>query len=284
MPEIQSVRDLLRRYLRQQIELGRDELYFESAPREGWLERLSSSKARPIEAEPSAAATSRGEAVSDLPAGALGGKSGEAGLGGAEVAPNGEAGDEFGELRGDVLGCTRCRLSESRRTVVFGEGDRSADLLVVGEAPGLEEDRSGRPFVGPAGQLLDKMLGAIGFQRREVFICNVLKCRPPNNRDPLADEVASCRPYLRKQVELIKPKAICAFGRFAAQTLLDSEMSLSRMRGARHDFMGIPVVATYHPAALLRNTQWKRPAWDDLKLLRRIYDEAGGRPPGGGGA
>ena len=148
----------------------------------------------------------------------------------------------------------------------------------------MEEDRSGRPFVGPAGRLLDKMLAAIGFRRDEVFICNVLKCLPPDNRDPLADEVASCRPYLRKQVELIRPKAICAFGRFAAQTLLDREVSLGRLRGSTHDFMGIPLVATYHPAALLRNTQWKRPAWEDLKLLRRTYDEAGGRPPGGEGA
>jgi DNA polymerase len=192
--------------------------------------------------------------------------------------------DAFGALRTEALACTRCRLSDSRKTVVFGEGDSSADLLVVGEAPGVEEDRTGRPFVGPAGQLLDKMLAAIGFRREEVYICNVLKCRPPSNRDPLGDEVASCRPYLRRQVELIKPKAICAFGRFAAQTLLTSEASLGRLRGGTHDFMGIPVVVTYHPAALLRNTQWKRPAWEDLQLLRRVYDEAGGRPPGGEGA
>jgi DNA polymerase len=190
-------------------------------------------------------------------------------------------GDEFEALRSDVLGCTRCRLAEGRTKVVFGEGSRNADLLVVGEAPGTEEDRSGRPFVGPAGQLLDKMLAAIGFRREEVFICNVLKCRPPKNRDPLGDEVAACRPYLRRQVEIIEPKAICAFGRFAAQTLLATESSLTRLRGATHDFMGVPVVVTYHPAALLRNTQWKRPAWEDLKSLRRVYDEAGGRPPGG---
>jgi DNA polymerase len=145
----------------------------------------------------------------------------------------------------------------------------------------MEEDRSGRPFVGPAGQLLDKMLAAIGFRRGEVFICNVLKCRPPKNRDPLGDEVAACWPYLRRQVELIEPKAICAFGRFAAQTLLATESSLTRLRGTTHEFMGVPVVVTYHPAALLRNTQWKRPAWEDLKSLRRVYDEAGGRPPGG---
>ncbi len=189
--------------------------------------------------------------------------------------------DRFEELRVDALGCTLCRLAEGRTTVVFGEGDRDADLLVVGEAPGYEEDRQGRPFVGPAGKLLDKMLAAIGFRRDEVFICNVLKCRPPQNRDPVADEVAACWPYLRKQVEFVAPKAICAFGRFAAQTLLATEGSLGRLRGATHEFMGIPVVVTYHPAALLRNQQWKRPAWEDLKVLRRIYDEAGGRTPGG---
>ena len=166
-------------------------------------------------------------------------------------------------------------------SVVFGEGDSQADLLVVGEAPGYEEDMSGRPFVGPAGKLLDKMLAAIGFRRDEVFICNVLKCRPPGNRDPLADEVAACRPYLRKQVELIGPRVICAFGRHAAQTLLATDQSLTRLRGATHEFMGVPVVVTYHPAALLRNQNWKRPAWEDLQALRRLYDEAGGRAPGG---
>lgn len=267
MAEDFAVRDLLRRYLRQQLELGRGDLYLEASTARGWLDRLSAPLAPSAGAERQSRSETSARSASALPSG-----------------ERGAAADEFGELRSDVLGCTRCRLAGSRRTVVFGEGDRSADLLVVGEAPGLEEDRSGRPFVGPAGKLLDKMLEAIGFRREEVFICNVLKCRPPNNRDPLADEVASCKPYLRRQVELIQPKAICAFGRFAAQTLLDREVSLGRLRGAAHEFMGIPVVATYHPAALLRNTEWKRPAWEDLKLLRRIYDEAGGRPPGGKGA
>jgi DNA polymerase len=263
MSEQLGARDLLRRYLRQQLELGRGDLFL-GGPSELWLERLRGLPASVVEPARPAATEVDGPSGPPAPSSEL-----EAGS------------DAFGELRSEVLGCTRCRLAESRRTVVFGEGDRRADLLVVGEAPGVEEDRSGRPFVGPAGQLLDKMLAAIGFRRNEVFICNVLKCRPPGNRDPLADEVASCRPYLRRQVELIEPKAICAFGRFAAQTLLDRDVSLGRLRGATHDFMGIPVVATYHPAALLRNTQWKRPAWDDLKLLRRTYDEAGGRPPGG---
>jgi len=244
--EAATPRDLLIRYLRQRAELGEREIILERQRASQLLERLHGAGA-PGPARPATAA----------------------------------AANAFEALRAEVLGCSRCRLAEGRTTVVFGEGDAEADLLVVGEAPGYEEDRSGRPFVGPAGQLLDKMLAAIGFRRDEVFICNVLKCRPPRNRDPVADEVASCRPYLRRQVELIQPKVICAFGRFAAQTLLDTELSLNRLRGVTHEFMGVPVVVSYHPAALLRNASWKRPAWEDLQALRRVYDEAGGREPGG---
>lgn len=266
MTDRETTRELLVRYLTQRGELGQREWFLEESTAAEVLERLRTSDIETV--SPAMGAGPAGPAmVREMPHPA------EAG------AP--ETGSAFESLRADVLSCTLCRLAQGRTTVVFGEGDQNADLLVVGEAPGFEEDRSGRPFVGPAGQLLDKMLAAIGFQRSEVFICNVLKCRPPKNRDPGADEVAACRPYLRKQVELIQPKAVCAFGRFAAQTLLKTEMSLGRLRGATHDFMGIPVVATYHPAALLRNAQWKRPAWEDLQLLRRIYDEAGGRTPGG---
>jgi DNA polymerase len=252
-------RDLFVRYLKQRTELGQRELYLEESTADQLFERLETSVSGAAAPAPATSVpTVREASAGDV-----------------------QSGDAFSALRAEVLGCTLCRLAEGRTTVVFGEGDSRADLLVVGEAPGYEEDRSGRPFVGPAGKLLDKMLAAIGFQRDEVFICNVLKCRPPNNRDPVVDEVAACKPYLRKQVELVAPKAICAFGRFAAQTLLASELSLTRLRGAEHEFMGIPVIVTYHPAALLRNQQWKRPAWEDLKLLRRIYDAAGGRTPGG---
>jgi DNA polymerase len=256
-------RELLARYLRQRVELGQRELYLESCTNAELLESLRAPAGRAVAPEPSLARV-EAPAVREV----------------VHREVPGSA-DRFEELRVEVLGCTLCRLAEGRTTVVFGEGDRNADLLVVGEAPGYEEDRQGRPFVGPAGKLLDKMLAAIGFRRDEVFICNVLKCRPPQNRDPVADEVAACWPYLRKQVESVAPKAICAFGRFAAQTLLATEGSLGRLRGATHEFMGIPIVVTYHPAALLRNQQWKRPAWEDLKVLRRIYDEAGGRTPGG---
>jgi uracil-DNA glycosylase family 4 len=256
-------RELLARYLRQRAELGQRELYLEGCTNAELLERLRAPAPRGVAPEAEAVRV-EAPAVRE-----------------SVRTESASSGDRFEELRRDALGCTRCRLSEGRTTVVFGEGDRDADLLVVGEAPGYEEDRQGRPFVGPAGKLLDKMLAAIGFRRDEVFICNVLKCRPPQNRDPVADEVAACSPYLRRQVELVAPKAICAFGRFAAQTLLASDLSLGRLRGATHEFMGIPVVVTYHPAALLRNQQWKRPTWEDLKVLRRIYDEAGGRAPGG---
>jgi DNA polymerase len=189
--------------------------------------------------------------------------------------------DPFEALRQEALACTRCTLCESRSRVVFGEGDRHADLLAVGEAPGGEEDRTGRPFVGAAGKLLDTLLLAAGFRRDEVYICNVLKCRPPRNRDPRPDEIATCRPYLDGQIDLIAPKVIAAFGRFAAQTLLGTEASLSRLRGIEHELRGIPVIVTYHPAALLRNPAWTRAAWEDLQRLRRVYERAGGRAPRG---
>ena len=265
MTDPETTRDLLARYLTQRGELGQSEWFLEESTASEFLESLSTPSEK---TNGSVVAGARVPAVRRT-------------LEVAGVSGPAAGSDAFEALRSTVLSCTSCRLSEGRNTVVFGEGDANADLLVVGEAPGYEEDRSGRPFVGPAGQLLDKMLAAVGFLRGEVFICNVLKCRPPKNRDPAADEVAVCKPYLRKQVELIQPKAICAFGRFASQTLLTTETSLGRLRAATHEFMGIPVVVTYHPAALLRNAQWKRPAWEDLKLLRRVYDDAGGRPPGG---
>jgi uracil-DNA glycosylase family 4 len=259
----ENVRDLLARYLEQRGELGQREWFLNESTAEEFLSSLGAAVEHAVLSD---RPLPNGAPPRETPASP-----------GAKAMPGGA----FERLRDEVLACTRCRLAEGRTTVVFGEGDPEADLLVVGEAPGKEEDRSGRPFVGSAGQLLNKMLGAIGFRREEVFICNVLKCRPPGNRDPVVDEVAACRPYLRKQVELIQPKAICAFGRFAAQTLLATETSLGRLRGSTHDFMGVPVVVTYHPAALLRNAEWKRPAWEDLKTLRRVYDEAGGRTPGG---
>lgn len=177
------------------------------------------------------------------------------------------------ELNGSICTCQKCPLGATRTKFVFGVGNPNADLVLVGEAPGADEDKQGEPFVGRAGQLLNKILEAINFKREEVFICNILKCRPPNNRDPLPEEVASCEPYLWKQLELIRPKLILCLGRIAAQVLLKTNDSLSSMRGKVHDYRGIRLMVTYHPAALLRNPNWKRPAWEDVQQVRKLYNE-----------
>ena len=178
------------------------------------------------------------------------------------------------EIAEKVKKCTRCSLYETAAHAVPGEGDPHARLVCVGEAPGAKEDETGRPFVGQAGQLLTKILGAIDLTREQVFICNVLKHRPPGNRNPRPEEVEACSPYLIRQLELIKPKVIVAFGTFAAQTLLNTKTPLGQLRGLVHRYHGIPLIVTYHPAALLRNPAWKRPTWEDVKLARRILDSA----------
>lgn len=174
---------------------------------------------------------------------------------------------EWDALEQAVAGCQACRLCDGRRNTVFGVGDRQADWLIVGEAPGENEDLQGEPFVGQAGKLLDNMLGALGVSRREkVYIANVLKCRPPGNRNPEPDEVAQCEPFLRRQVELLKPRIILAMGRFAVQSLLQTTEPIGRLRGRAHQYNGVPVVVTYHPAYLLRNLPDKAKAWADLCL------------------
>ncbi len=178
-----------------------------------------------------------------------------------------------------VASCGRCALHRARTRPVFGEGAANARVVCVGEAPGAREDETGRPFVGRAGQLLDRLLLTIGLPRETVYICNVLKSRPPNNRDPLPDEVAACAPYLLRQLALIGPEVIVAFGAFAARTLLESSASLGRMRGTVHRYAGYPVVVTYHPAALLRNPGWIRPTWEDLQIVRRLLDEGDAGAP-----
>jgi uracil-DNA glycosylase family 4 len=175
-------------------------------------------------------------------------------------------------LAGEVAPCTRCRLHEGRTQTVFGVGEPDADLVFIGEAPGREEDLQGEPFVGRAGQLLNEILKAIGFGREEVYICNILKCRPPNNRDPEADEVECCEPYLKRQLAILEPRLICCLGRVAAQNLLGTRATLGSLRETVHFYEGIPVMATFHPAALLRNPHWKRPTWDDVRKLRALYD------------
>ncbi|NOY78139.1 MAG: uracil-DNA glycosylase [Calditrichaeota bacterium] len=176
-----------------------------------------------------------------------------------------------------IKDCQRCPLSETRTHLVFGDGNEKADLMLIGEAPGRDEDLSGVPFVGRAGQLLNKILEAIQFKREDVYIANIIKCRPPNNRDPLPSEVEKCEPYLKKQIEIIKPKLILALGRIAGQTLLRTNASLTALRGKVHNYHGIKLVVTYHPAALLRNPHWKKPTWEDVQFLRKLYDEEVGK-------
>ena len=182
--------------------------------------------------------------------------------------------DTLDKLAAHVASCTRCPLYSTATNPVPGEGNPNADFMCVGEAPGATEDETGRPFVGAAGQLLTKILAAIDLRREDVFICNVLKHRPPGNRNPRPEEVAACGPYLIRQIEIIRPKVILALGTFAAQTLLDTKLSIGKLRGQVHRYYGVPLIVTYHPAALLRNPGWKRPTWDDVKLARRILDSA----------
>jgi DNA polymerase len=179
------------------------------------------------------------------------------------------AGMDWQTLQQTVSGCQACPLAKTRTQTVFGVGDPDADWLFVGEAPGAEEDKRGEPFVGAAGQLLDNMLAAIQLKRgNNVYIANVLKCRPPGNRDPQGEEVLKCDPYLKRQVELIKPKLIVVLGKFAAQSLLASEQTIGAMRGKLHHYNGVPVIVTYHPAYLLRSLNEKAKAWEDLCFAR----------------
>ena len=172
-----------------------------------------------------------------------------------------------------VAGCRKCKLCETRTNTVPGEGLATARLVVVGEGPGRTEDETGRPFVGRAGELLTKILEAIKLPREQVFICNVVKCRPPENRLPQYDEIAACLPYLHRQIELVKPKVILAMGGTAAQSLLNTKQSLGALRNQVHRFRGTPVIVTYHPAALLRNPNWKRPTWDDVRIAAHLLDD-----------
>jgi DNA polymerase len=181
------------------------------------------------------------------------------------------------ELARESQTCTLCNLSQRRQNVVFGSGDPDADLMFIGEGPGAEEDRQGLPFVGRAGELLTKIIQAIGFEREAVYIANIVKCRPPGNRDPQPEEVASCRRYLEQQIDLIEPKVIVLLGRVAAQTLLGNDLALGRMRGEWYRVRDVETRVTYHPAALLRNASFKRPTWEDMQVVRdRLAEVTGG--------
>ena len=176
------------------------------------------------------------------------------------------------ELAAEVAACRLCKLHDGRTQTVFGAGNADADLVLIGEAPGAEEDRQGLPFVGRSGQLLTEILKAIGFAREDVYICNILKCRPPGNRDPEREEVNSCEAYLQRQLEIIEPRIVLCLGRVAAQTWLGTTATLGALRESVHFYAGLPVMATYHPAALLRNAHMKRPCWDDVRKVRALHD------------
>jgi DNA polymerase len=199
------------------------------------------------------------------------------------VATTGAAAADLSALRERIGDCRRCELAAGRAELVFGEGAAAARLMFVGEGPGHEEDLSGRPFVGAAGQLLDRMIAAIGLAREQVYICNVVKCRPPNNRDPLPDEAATCGRFLREQIAIVAPEVIVALGRPAAQFLLQTDAPIGALRGRFHDLGGIALMPTYHPAYLLRNATAKRPVWEDLKQVIERLGLAGASPGRGGG-
>jgi uracil-DNA glycosylase family 4 len=175
------------------------------------------------------------------------------------------------EIRADLGDCQRCRLARGRNRIVFGDGNPGAKLVFVGEGPGFEEDQQGKPFVGAAGQLLTRIIEAINLTRSQVYICNIIKCRPPGNRNPESDEISTCFPFLERQIAAIQPDLICALGTFAAQTLLQTTISISKLRGRFHAYKGIKVLPTYHPAYLLRNPEKKRDVWEDMKMLMKEY-------------
>ncbi|MBU2262555.1 MAG: uracil-DNA glycosylase, partial [Proteobacteria bacterium] len=193
---------------------------------------------------------------------------------GAAIAPSGNEAPGLEAVRAELGDCQRCPLGRRRRSLVFGEGSPKAELVFVGEAPGADEDAQGRPFVGRAGQLLSRIIAAMGLKREEVYICNILKCRPPENRNPQPDEIAACEPFLIRQLHAIRPRVICALGTSAAQTLLKSEASISILRGRFHSYQGIELMPTYHPAYLLRNPAAKKQVWEDVKMIMSALDKA----------
>ncbi len=179
------------------------------------------------------------------------------------------SGQTLTEIRNALGDCRRCPLCKTRTNLVFGEGNVHAGLVFVGEAPGADEDMQGRPFVGKAGQLLTRIIVAMGLQRQDVYICNILKCRPPGNRNPRPEEIAACEPFLIRQLQTIRPKMICALGTFSAHTLLKTEVPISALRGRFHSYQGIPLMPTYHPAYLLRNPGAKRQVWEDVQMIMK---------------
>jgi uracil-DNA glycosylase family 4 len=191
---------------------------------------------------------------------------------GPQCPANATVQESLDDIRLDLGDCQRCGLAESRSKLVYGVGNPNARLVLVGEAPGREEDLRGEPFVGEAGRLLDRILAAMGMQRKDVYICNVLKCRPPNNRDPLPEEVATCEAFLVRQIAAIRPQVVVGLGRFAVHSLLKTRVPISQLRGEWQNYHGIPLMPTYHPAYLLRNPEGKRDVWEDMKSVLRLLN------------
>lgn len=264
------------RYLRLQAELGGSELILTTplpaAAAPGVAAAVASQAASPAPPVPPAA----GEAGlarwrKDAPPIPGPGLEVQAGAG-LRLGGPGEIWPTLDEVAGAIRHCTRCPLCEGRTNTVPGEGNPAARLMLVGEGPGATEDETGRPFVGKAGELLTSILASIELPRESVFIANVVKCRPPSNRKPLPDETAACLPYLERQIALVGPKVLLALGGTAAEALLATRQSLGNLRGKVHSYHGIPLVVTYHPAALLRNPNWKKPTWDDVRIARQLLD------------
>jgi DNA polymerase len=265
----------LARLLRQRAEMGQGPVFLEELARREALALAAAGPTAPSQRPPAPAKVGRGNAdaapaaVASPPVRPAAPAVREA----VSPAPVPVLDGDLDALRAEAAACTRCRLHSGRTQAVFADGNPNAQLMVVGEAPGANEDATGLPFVGQAGKLLDLMLASIGLSRRDsVYICNVIKCRPPGNRNPAPDEIATCSPFLRKQIELVKPEALLAVGSFSAQLLTATEKPIGRLRGEVYSYEGVPLVITYHPAALLRNPGWSRAAWDDLQLLRQVME------------
>ncbi len=303
-----NVAELAARMLRQRVEMGDGDLMLDTLSRPEALRLLREARGRPSAADASVSSASSGTGAGSpsleaapLPGGSAPSATAPTRSGASPSDPPSRPGsisqmyrdlpttapekkpapgaappvlpDDYDALKEIALGCTRCGLSETRTQVVFSDGSPTARLMVVGEAPGANEDASGVPFVGAAGRFLDLLLATVDLSREEsVYIANVLKCRPPGNRNPLPKEIDCCSPYLHKQIELVRPEAILAVGTFSGQLLTGQQKTLGRLRGTVHSYRGVPLVVTYHPAALLRNAKWTRPVWDDLQLLRGILD------------
>ena len=285
-----DARERLRKYLEERRDLGESEFVLDSMSVDDVLRAIGAisigpGRAGPVD-EPRARPAHggwRGALTAPVQGSdpALVGKDADADAGATRPATSGPSADilrlaTLESIAGVVESCKRCPLFKTAARGVPGDGPSNARLVCVGEAPGANEDLTGHPFVGAAGNLLTKILAAVDLTREQVFITNVVKHRPPGNRNPAPGEIEACSPYLVRQLELIQPKVIVAFGTFAAQTLLSSKTPIGKLRGEVHRYHGIPLIVTYHPAALLRNPAWKRPTWEDVKLARRILDSTTG--------